>query len=143
MSHSTTPTTFRGFADYAADPTSTTDAALLAARGRDTNNDTSSSSGQAQQQRILRPSPVYTGNDTRITVLFRKIGRKSDPVTRIRGLEELVREVYPPPSSLGKGSLGEGNNEGGGGSRSRDYCHYFLLYASRENCYFMSLDIFT
>ena len=110
----TNTNTFRGFADYATNnPTSTTAAALLAAKaaasnggrggGRSTtttnNNDTTTIIAAARQRttKSLRPSPVYTGSDARIAILFRKIGRKSDPITRVRGLEELIHEVYPPP----------------------------------------------
>jgi len=125
-SASAASSSFRGFADFAkpdfaTSSGSTAAAALLAARRKaaaaaaaSSSNTTSSSSAatasstghhqqqkqqpQSQQQQ-LRPSPIYTGNDARLSILFRKISQKRNPTTKVRALEELIGEVFPPTTT--------------------------------------------
>ena len=107
---------FRGFADFAAgnDYRSTTAAATLAAaragrqkKGREAGGrgDRPDGSGGGREKAAgggtgsapataLRPSPVFTGSDRRLSVLFRRIGQKRDPTTKARALAELSRGVY-------------------------------------------------
>ncbi len=122
---------FRGFADFAKHTdfaTSTTAAALLAARrhqasaassaaassssatatnvatelaGNTANYDNSSEKNNQQQ---FRPSPIYTGNDARLSLLFRKISQKRSPTTKVRALEDLIREVYPAAVAVARGA---------------------------------------
>ncbi|KAL3808336.1 hypothetical protein ACHAXA_003234 [Cyclostephanos tholiformis] len=138
---------FRGFAMY-ADPSnisdSTTAAATLAARraaaragttrrpprasaatGDDDSiaRDRRSSRPRQHAPRTgPRPSPVYAGYDARLIGLFRKIGRKSDPTTRVRGLEGLVGGVFNanerprmPTSSSGQDDDGGRAHDDGDG----------------------------
>ena len=108
---------FRGFADFAQHTNfastsgSTTAAATLAAARAAKNKQQQNESLQQQKQSTTTPtaannnnktttlksSPIYTGNNTQITLLFRKIGQKRDPITKVRALEELICVVYPPP----------------------------------------------
>lgn len=124
-SSSASSSSFRGFADFAkpdfaTSSGSTAAAALLAARRKaaaaaSSSNTASSSSAatasstghhhqqqkqqpQSQQQQ-LRPSPIYTGNDARLSILFRKISQKRNPTTKVRALEELIGEVFPPTTT--------------------------------------------
>lgn len=106
---------FRGFADFAspnfasASNSTTAAATLAAARSKKSsslqanhNSSTVSSDSSAKQpasaanRSNLRPSPIYTGSDQRLVVLFRKIGQKRDPTTKVRALEELTSAVFPP-----------------------------------------------
>lgn len=91
---------FSGFAEFAkADSfTSTTAAATLARRRQAESKKNSSTGDGANRRNKFRPSPIYTGSDTRLIVLFRKIGQKRDPATKVRALEELSQCVFPPIS---------------------------------------------
>lgn len=84
------PNGFRGFADFANSSGSTSAAILAAARSKKQNpanpTDTKPS--------IIRASPIYSGSDQRLIVLFRKIGQKRDATTKIRALEELANSVF-------------------------------------------------
>ena len=105
---------FRGFADFAkhtdfaTSSGSTTAAALLAARRRQASSSTATATAispssdntpqqqqQQQQQPQFRPSPIYTGNDARLSLLFRTISQKRNATTKVRAIEELIHEVYP------------------------------------------------
>ncbi len=94
---------FSGFAEFAkADFASTTAAATLARR-RQAESKKNSSVGEDdnrsdKSRNKFRPSPIYTGSDARLIVLFRKIGQKRDPATKVRALEELSQCVFPPIS---------------------------------------------
>ena len=83
---------FRGFADFANSSGSTT-AAILAARHLKKKADSGPPPSESKS-RSLRPSPIYTGSDQRLVVLFRKIGQKRDATTKIRALEELTSTVF-------------------------------------------------
>jgi hypothetical protein len=85
---------FRGFADFANTSGSTTAAVLAAARSKKQLK-SSDSRPSNQNNKSLRPSPIYTGFDQRLVVLFRKIGQKRDATTKIRALEELANGVFP------------------------------------------------
>lgn len=105
------PGGFRGFADFAspsfaASSGSTTSAATLAAaraakqKQQEKNDEGGNSNinpgGRGSKTRTnIRPSPIYTGSDARLIVLFRKIGQKRDPATKSRALEDLVSAVFP------------------------------------------------
>ena len=50
-------------------------------------------------------------DDAHLSVLFRKIGQKRDPITKIRAMEELAAVVYPPKEAGGISiAAGVGNN---------------------------------
>jgi hypothetical protein len=96
---------FRGFADFSKDDfastSGSTTAAATLARVRQTdskkNSSLSDSENRSDSPRSnVRPSPIYTGSDARLLVLFRKIGQKRDSATKIRALEELSQCVFPP-----------------------------------------------
>ena len=96
---------FSGFAEFAkADfsSTSTTAAATFARRRQAAskkNSSTSSDGHRSEKSRNkFQPSPIYAGSDVRLIVLFRKIGQKRDPLTKVRALEELIQSVFPPIS---------------------------------------------
>ncbi len=91
---------FSGFAEFAkADSFNSTTAAATLARRRQAESKKGSSAGDGDKRRNkFRPSPIYTGSDGRLTVLFRKIGQKRDPATKVRALEELSQCVFPPIS---------------------------------------------
>lgn len=91
---------FSGFAEFAkADSFASTTAAATLARRRQAESKKNSSTGDGATRRSkFRPSPIYTGSDARLIVLFRKIGQKRDPATKVRALEELSQCVFPPIS---------------------------------------------
>eukprot|EP00956_Cyclotella_meneghiniana_P017101 scaffold27561_cov74-Cyclotella_meneghiniana.AAC.6 len=86
------PNGFRGFADFANTSGSTSAAVLAAARSKKQNSATPTDSKPS----IIRASPIYSGSDQRLIVLFRKIGQKRDATTKIRALEELANSVFSP-----------------------------------------------
>ena len=160
---------FRGFADFAS-PTfasssgSTTAAATLAAARaakqkkkpslqQQSASNVSSASGAAgsasnggsRSNSTLRPSPIYTGSDSRLIVLFRKIGQKRDPATKSRALEELISCVFPVENGH-KGGVGgskgeysattDASSDAGGGEFSRPekiaaLCHLIFLHETK------------
>ena len=81
---------FRGFADFANSSGSTTAAVLAAARSKKVQQPSSADN----KSKSIRPSPIYTGSDQRLIVLFRKIGQKRDATTKIRALDELTATVF-------------------------------------------------
>jgi hypothetical protein len=87
------PIGFRGFTDFANSSGSTTAAVLAAARSKKNSNPTSSTDN-VNKSKSIRPSPIYTGSDQQLIVLFRKIGQKRDATTKIRALEELAANVF-------------------------------------------------
>ena len=91
---------FSGFAEFAkADSFNSTTAAATLARRRQAESKKKPSVGDGDiRTNKFRPSPIYTGSDGRLTVLFRKIGQKRDPATKVRALEELSQCVFPPIS---------------------------------------------
>ena len=94
---------FIGFAEFAkADFASTSSSATLARRRQEESKENPSvgdGDDRSQKSRSkFRPSPIYTGSDARLLVLFRKIGQKRDPSTKVRALEELIQCVFPPIS---------------------------------------------
>ena len=102
---------FRGFADFANASGSTTAAVLAAARSK------KQSAPSDQSKPIFRPSPIYTGTDQRLVVLFRKIGQKRDATTKIRALDELVSGVFA-----------KGSNEYTRPEKIASLCHLVFLH---------------
>ena len=92
---------FKGFAQFASPDfagTSTTAAATLARRqaGSKKNSSVGGTDDHSEKLRssTIRPSPIYTGSDGRLILLFRKIGQKRDPATKVRALDELSQVVF-------------------------------------------------
>ena len=124
---------FAAFAkpDFASNSGSTTAAATLAAaraskakkqaaattakqqQSKVKNNGGSTNNGTATSNTTTSPSPIYTGSDQRLTVLFRKIGQKRDPITKVRALEELTTVVYPPQHQNNNGIGNTNGNDNG------------------------------
>jgi len=103
---------FRGFADFAhtdfEEGSTTANATLAVARvNKDKATKSTRKASNPNQQSSkknlasLTKSPIYTGNDALLASLFRKIGQKRDPVTKVRALEELMNIVYPSNSESG------------------------------------------
>ena len=110
---------FQGFAafakpDFASTSGSTTAAATLAAaRASKAKKQAAANDGKKGSNNNTNnnaPSPIYTGSDQRLIVLFRKIGQKRDPITKVRALEELTTVVYPPNSNDGKANKEEASS---------------------------------
>jgi len=113
---------FTGFAAFATPPSTTTAAAAASASLVSTQNTVGKPKKESQQQQ-LRPSPLYIGSDSNVTLIFRKIGQKRDAITKTRALSELSTYAFPS-SSEGTASLSRQE-------QIQAFLHLIFLYTTK------------
>lgn len=108
---------FTGFAAFASH-TSTAAAAVQRAQEKEKK---SSSLPQTSKGKV-RPNPLYTGNDTQLSQIFKRIAKK-DPTTKSRALIELSNYAFPCSNNSAT-STTVGKSE-----QITSLCHYFYLFS--------------